>query len=66
MIARNDTVSILVVDDDPEDVDLLKDVMSEMRGYEVDVTWAASFKQALRREPDNFDVILLDVHLGVR
>ncbi|MCA2961422.1 MAG: hypothetical protein IOD12_14320, partial [Silvanigrellales bacterium] len=53
MNASKDAVSILVVDDDPDDVDLLKDVLSEMRGYEVEVTWAASFEQAMRREPDN-------------
>lgn len=66
MKTSKDRISVLVVDDDPEDVDLLKDVIMDMRSYEVDITWASSYEQAFRRDLDSFDVILLDVHLGAR
>lgn len=58
------TLSLLVVDDDGDDVELLEDVLSDMRGYEAKVTWMPTYEQALRADHDAYDAILLDYKLG--
>lgn len=57
-------LSLLVVDDDGDDVELLEDTLSEMRGYEAKVTWVPTYEQALRADHDAYDAILLDYKLG--
>lgn len=55
-------VSILVVDDDPETQDLLREVLNE-QGYKVFTSGSA--EEALKiGEEENFDVIISDMKLG--
>lgn len=61
---ERERLNVLVVDDDPDDVELLTDVLEEMRAYEVEVTPATSYEQALRLDLDRFDLVFLDFQLG--
>jgi DNA-binding NtrC family response regulator len=62
MKARQQTVNILVVDDDQDTQDLLREVLAE-EGYQV--TTAGSAEQALEiGQHELFDVIISDMKLG--
>ena len=53
---------LLVVDDDPVTIDLLKEVLSK-EGYEVST--ALSGEEAIARGMDNFfDIVITDVRMG--
>ena len=53
---------LLVVDDDPVTLDLLKEVLSK-EGYEV--TTALSGEEAIAQGMDNFfDIVITDVRMG--
>ena len=60
-------IRILIVDDDPEDVELVEDLLAQVDLWEPIVTKAPSYEEgltALREE--ELDVCLLDYRLGAR
>jgi len=59
---KRTSAHLLVVDDDPVTIDLLKEVLSK-EGYEVST--ALSGEEAITRGMDNlFDIIITDVRMG--
>lgn len=61
---NRNTITVLLVEDDPADVDLLKDALSRLRYMTVDLVCAKSLSTAFAHlESQNFDVIISDLGL---
>jgi signal transduction histidine kinase len=62
---KNAVMRILVVDDDEDDFVILKDMLSEIRQWNVDAQWASSYEQALGAVGSGlYDLCLMDYRLG--
>ncbi len=62
-----DTIRVLLVDDDEDEYVLTRDLLAEMRGYRVDLAWVGTYEaglEALGR--DAYDAALVDYRLGAR
>lgn len=60
-------LKVLLVEDDEDDFQLARGLLSEVGGRKVDLRWAASYQEALRAiESGGHDVCLVDYRLGER
>ncbi|MFQ5571238.1 MAG: response regulator [Rhodothermales bacterium] len=60
-----DLVRILIVEDDEDDYLLVRDLFEEIEARRFDITWAASYPEALAAmEQHPFDAYLFDYYLG--
>jgi signal transduction histidine kinase len=58
-------IAVLLVDDDPDDYLLTKDLLSKLDGARYDVQWASDHRSAVRAADEgNHDVYLVDYRLG--
>ncbi len=63
--AISETISVLVVDDDPEEIELTTHMLGKEAKYAFQVTAAHTLDEALdAMRCDSFDVVLLDYRLG--
>ena len=61
---NNDSISVLVVEDNVSDVDLLRESLAEVDSSQIKLTHAHSLWEALvRLDKDRFDAVLLDLSL---
>jgi diguanylate cyclase (GGDEF)-like protein len=57
-------INVLLVESDPEYVDLLRDRLAEVRASEIEVEWASELSEALSRlSQGGVDAVLLDLDL---
>jgi two-component system, NtrC family, sensor histidine kinase HydH len=62
---NNIPLKILLIEDDEDDYILVRNMLSEIHGYEVELDWVSGFQDALGKIQDcGFDVCLLDYRLG--
>lgn len=60
-------IRVLIVDDDPEDADIVADLLSEATFARFTTTWSETYDDALEKlEAVAFDVCLVDYRLGGR
>ena len=60
-------LKVLLVEDDEDDFQLARGLLSEVGGRKVDLRWAAGYQEALRAiESGGYDVCLVDYRLGER
>jgi signal transduction histidine kinase len=60
-------LSLLLVEDDPDDYVLTRDLLGEMEGVRVELSWTPDYEEGLQRaRSDRFDVVLVDYLLGER
>ena len=58
---------VLILDDDREDVDLVRDLWREATGQEMDFVWASTYEEGLGLfRGEEVEVCLLDYRLGAR
>lgn len=63
--AISETISVLIVDDDPEEIELTEHMLGKEAKYAFQVTAANTIEESLdAMRCENFDVILLDYRLG--
>ena len=63
----NELIKILLVDDDEEDYIITREVLSEIEDWRFDIEWVANYDAALEViDTSQFDVCLVDYHLGAR
>lgn len=60
----SDTIRILYVDDDPDDLILFSSILKKIKTSHYHIESAASFEEALKKTKDRFDVYLVDYKLG--
>lgn len=64
MLAK-EFIELLLVEDDEDDYILTADVISDIAGVEISITWVTTFNEALRSlKTEDFDVCLSDYQLG--
>jgi two-component system, cell cycle sensor histidine kinase and response regulator CckA len=60
-----DTMKLLLIEDDEDDVVIAQDLLAEIPNHEFDVTWINDYDDALFSMISNqYDIILLDYRLG--
>lgn len=59
-----ETIRILYVDDDPDDLFLFSTILKKIKEPEYQIFSAASFEEALIKAKDHYDVYLVDYKLG--
>jgi signal transduction histidine kinase len=58
-------LKILLIEDDEDDFVLIRDFLSEIRGYDFTLDWVQEYKKALEAfEKQSHDICLLDFRLG--
>ena len=63
----NGAVRILLVDDDPDDFELTRDLVAEIEGGRYALTWLPSYEEGLRAVcAGDSELCLLDYRLGGR
>ena len=60
----SETIRILYVDDDPDDLFLFSSILKKIKEPEYKIESAASYEEALEKANDYFDVFLVDYKLG--
>lgn len=60
----SETIRILYVDDDPDDLFLFSSILKKIKEPEYKIESAASYEEALEKANDFFDVFLVDYKLG--
>ena len=61
---KNAAIRILVVDDDEDDYVILRDMLSKIKHWKVNLQWASSYEQALSEvKPGLYDLCLMDYRL---
>ena len=64
---QNRRLDVLLVDDDPDDHVIVRDLLSEIEGLEVNLDWESSYEAGLEAiEREQHQVYLLDYRLGQR
>ena len=64
---QNRRLDVLLVDDDPDDYVIVRDLLSEIEGLEVNLDWESSYEAGLEAiEREQHQVYLLDYRLGQR
>ncbi len=64
---NKDLIRILLVDDDKEDYELIKDIIMDIKEQKYSVDWALSYENALNEiEKGIYDLFLIDYNLGAR
>jgi DNA-binding response OmpR family regulator len=59
-------LKILLIDDDEDDLVLLREILKDIRGKEYQVDWAHSYQEARSMlERDSWDIIFVDYDLGL-
>lgn len=59
-------ISVVIVDDDPDDIVLIKDYLSDMHAINLQISVCQTYQQGWERiAKDQDDVYLIDQHLGV-
>jgi PAS domain S-box-containing protein len=60
-------VKILLVEDDPDDFLIVKDLVGDLDGWNPELTWVSTYDEALQAiESGAFDVVVAGYELGVR
>ncbi len=60
-----DVINILLVDDDEDDYVIVRDLLSDIKHTQYNVSWEPSYDQALSQiRQESFDVYLIDYRLG--
>jgi signal transduction histidine kinase len=61
------TLSVLLVEDDPDDYVLTRELLAEMEGTSVQLVWAKEYEEGLSQaRSEEFDVVLVDYRLGAQ
>jgi len=61
---KNTVMRILIVDDDEDDYVILRDMLSEIKHWKVDLKWVSSYEQALEAADSAlYDLCLMDYRL---
>jgi signal transduction histidine kinase len=61
---NSETIRILYVDDDPDDLILISTILKRIKEPDYQIHSAASYEEALIKAKDHFDVYLVDYKLG--
>jgi len=65
MESINNTIKILLIEDDADDYLLTKEICSEIKTAKYIVVWAKTYDEAIEKiEKDSFDISLVDFYLG--
>lgn len=60
-----ETIAILVIDDDEDDFVIVKDLLSDIKTTEFDIQWEPNYQKALTAiNEQSYDVYLIDYRLG--
>jgi signal transduction histidine kinase len=58
-------LKIILIEDDEDDFVLVRDILSEIRGFDVTLKWVTEYRKALEvLENQGYDICLLDYRLG--
>ncbi|HVM33637.1 MAG TPA: response regulator [bacterium] len=61
----NESIRLLLVEDDPDDYELIRRQMTQIKNSRYDVTWAPSYSTGLEKlSQESYHLILLDYRLG--
>jgi DNA-binding response OmpR family regulator len=62
---ETEKLDILVVDDDEDDYLIIRDMLGDIQGKDIDVSWVQTYMEARQQiEHNGWDVILVDYDLG--
>lgn len=60
-------VNIFLLDDDYDDISLLRDVINEIENIKFNLDWSYTYSQGIEKlESNNFDVAFIDYKLGAK
>lgn len=68
MMNKNETIKILIIDDDEDDYIIARELLYEIPYIKFNIEWVDNYETAVSiiTDPNNndYDIFLLDYHLG--
>jgi diguanylate cyclase (GGDEF)-like protein len=64
---KKEVIRILLVDDDEEDIQITKDIVSDIKTQKYSISWVSSYEKAvIEISKDCYDLFMFDYNLGVK